>query len=105
MVLRLSLLESEEQALPRPGWLAPRPMDGPPHSEARSPTRQDKRRRLVSLAVFSLYFSGSGQKLYQFGQGVESTLIEVTFTRSSAPDRVRKPFAATFWPVQPAGAP
>ena len=105
MVLRLSLLESEEQALPRPGRPAPTPTDDPPRSEARSPTRQDKRRRLVSLAIFSLYFSGLGPKLYQFGQGVESTLIEVTFTRSSAPDRVKKPFVATFWPVQPAGAP
>lgn len=105
MVLRSLLLESDEQALPRPGRLAPTPMDGPPRSQARSPTRQDKRRRLVSLAAFSLYSQGLGQKLYQFGQGVESTLIEVTFTRSSAPDRVKKPFVATFWPLQPAGAP
>src|SRR5262245_5522987 len=33
-----------------------------------------------------------------------SVRIDVTFTRSSLPDLVRKPFATTFWSVHPNGA-
>jgi hypothetical protein len=72
------------------------------HGYPRSKTHEDasSHRR-----YFPLNLQGLGQKLYQFGHAVVRDLIDVTFTRSSVPERVRKPLAATFWPVHPGGAP
>src|SRR5688572_7729882 len=85
---------------------APSRWDDPRAPRGPTTTPRGTRKSAFSSRVLPLCRTRRGVKIiYQFGQAELSGRIDVTVTRSSVPDFERKPLVATFWPVQPAGAP